>query len=318
MELDLATLPREEPIAPPRETFPELVERLSQLSVTKHYDAYADVPWDDPASRIAVEDPVWQLGDDHPLGASAWYAAQRPEVRARIGLHFVACAMRIGAEFENVLTRGLLTFALELPRGAPEFRYAYHEAIEESQHTLMFHEFVSRCELDAGRAPFMTRVGRRPALWFARHFPEMFFLIVLGGEDPIDYVQRQLLGCGRPVHPLLRRIMQIHVTEEARHLCFARAYLRVRVPQLRPVSRQIMAMLAPLVLGATAREMLDPPPVIVRTYQIPRTVVERDYRRSPIQQERLRTSLSKVRTLCEQLDLVTPASRRIWRATGIA
>ena len=146
----------------------------------------------------------------------------------------------------------------------------------------------------------------------------MFFLIVLNNKDPIDYVQRQLLGSGRAVHPLLRRVMQIHVTEEARHLCFARAYLRVRVPQLRPVRRQIMAMLAPLVLGATAREMLDPPTVIVRTYQIPRTVVERDYRNSPIQRERLRTSLSKVRALCEQLDLVTPAARRIWRATGIA
>ncbi|HET6284863.1 MAG TPA: diiron oxygenase [Polyangia bacterium] len=317
MDPDFTTLP-EEPIAPRRESFPDLVARLSQLSVSKHYDAYADVPWDDPSSRIEVEDPVWQLGGDHPLGASAWYAEQRPEVRARIGLHFVTCAMQTGAEFENVLTRGLLNFAVSLPRGAPEYRYAYHEAIEESQHTLMFQEFITRSGLDPGRAPFMMRAGWGPVIGFARHFPELFFLFVLGGEDPIDYVQRMLLRSERAVHPLLRRIMQIHITEEARHLCFARAYLKVRVPALRPVRRRILAIAAPLALGSVARRMLDPPPAVVRTYKIPRAVVARDYRRSPIQRERIRNALSKARTLCEELDLLTPAARRIWRAMGIA
>jgi hypothetical protein len=47
-------------------------------------------------------------------------------------------------------------------------------------------------------------------------------------------------------------------------------------------------------------------------------VISRDYRRSPIQRARLLDSLSKVRTLCEQLNLLTPAARRIWRAMGIA
>jgi hypothetical protein len=318
MDPDVAALLPDESIATPRESFPELVARLSHLSVTKHYDAYADVPWDDPASRIEVEDPVWQLGPDHPLGASAWYGEQPAEVRARIGLHFVACAMQTGAEFENVLTRGLLNFAVSLPKGAPEYRYAYHEAIEESQHTLMFHEFVSRCGLDPGRAPFMMRAGWGPVIRLGRTFPELFFLFVLGGEDPIDYVQRMMLRSGRAVHPLLKRVMQIHVTEEARHLCFARAYLRARVPALPPVRRRILSIAAPLALGSVARRMLNPPPAVVRTYKIPRTVVARDYRRSPIQRERMRDALSKARTLCAELDLVTPAAGRIWRAMGIA
>jgi hypothetical protein len=320
MDPDFSTLLEEEPVAPlaSRESFPELVARLSALSVTKHYDAYADVPWDAPSSRIDVEDPIWQLGTDHPLGASDWYAEQPPALRARIGLHFIVCAMQTGSEFENVLTRGLLTFAMALPAGAPEYRYVYHEAIEESQHTLMFHEFVSRCGLDPGDPGLLVRLGRGPVIRLARRFPALFFLFVLGGEDPIDYVQRLLLRSGRPVHPLLKRIMQIHITEEARHLCFARAYLHVRVPTLRPLRRRALAIAAPLVLGSMARRMLDPPPAVVRTYQIPRAVVAKSYRGSPLQRQRVRDSLGKVRTLCEQLDLLTPAARRIWRRLGIA
>jgi hypothetical protein len=129
-------LPTEETLA--GGTYEKLVERLSRQSVTKHFDAYADVPWDDPEYRIDPDDPRFELGADDPLGGTAWYRAQEPGVRSRIGLHHFASLMKSGAQFENVLQRGLLEFALALPNGSPEFRYAYHEVIEEGHHSLMF------------------------------------------------------------------------------------------------------------------------------------------------------------------------------------
>src|SRR6185503_14990021 len=128
MQLEVTTVPEEESPSTARESFPELTARLSRLSVSKHYDAYADVPWDDPAYRIEPDDELWLLGEDHPLGATAWYREQPTSIRTRIGLHFVVGSMQTGVHFENVLTRGLLEFAAELPAAAPEFRYAYHEA----------------------------------------------------------------------------------------------------------------------------------------------------------------------------------------------
>jgi P-aminobenzoate N-oxygenase AurF len=319
MQSSLATLPEEERPTAARETFHELVARLSRLSVTKHYDAYADVPWDDPAYRIEPDDTVWQLGHDDPLGATAWYQEQPGEIRSRIGLHLIVGAMQTGVHFENVLTRGLLDFAMELPAAAPEFRYAYHEAIEESHHSLMFREFVNRSGLEPGEGlPLRDRIGARRVVRMARGFSELFFLFVLGGEDPIDYVQRGLLASGRPVHPLLRRIMQIHVTEEARHLCFARAYLRARVPKLGAFRRQRLAITAPLVLGSMAGRMLEPPSVVMRTYRIPRPVLREAYSTSQIHRANVRASLEKVRSLCQELELVTPVSRLIWRVMGIA
>ncbi len=57
--------------------------------------------------------------------------------------------MKVGLIFESILKRGLLKCAMTLPNGAPELRYAYHEVIEEAQHSLMFQEFVNRSRYDA-------------------------------------------------------------------------------------------------------------------------------------------------------------------------
>ena len=140
-------LPEEEQIAG---TYQLLLRRLSHQSVVKHFDAYADVDWDAAEHRIDPEDPIWELDADDVLGATAWYRDQPQPVRARLGLHLIAAKMKIGTQFENVLQRGLLEFAWTLANGVPEFRYAYHEVIEEGQHSLMFQEFVNRTEI--GRA----------------------------------------------------------------------------------------------------------------------------------------------------------------------
>jgi hypothetical protein len=69
--------------------------------------------------------------------------------------------MKIGYEFESVLKRGLLEYAAKLPSGSPEFRYVYHEVIEEAQHSLMFHEFVNRTGFDIKGLAWWQRIGAR-------------------------------------------------------------------------------------------------------------------------------------------------------------
>jgi hypothetical protein len=299
------------------EVYDQLLARLSHQSVVKHFDAYADIDWDGEAYAVDPDDPRWELSADHPLGATAWYRSQPPGVRSRIGLHLIASEMKIGLQFESVLKRGLLEFALTLPNGAPEFRYVYHEVIEEAQHALMFQEFVNRTGFDVPGLSPLDRFGARRVIAFARRFPTFFFLFVLGGEDPIDHVQRTVLHSGRPIHPLLRRIMQIHVTEEARHLCFARRYLREHVARLGPVRRAWLALRAPMILGVMAQMMLRPSRHVVRTYGIPRGVIREAYTRNPQHREATIASLERTRALCRELGLITPWSLRVWQVFGI-
>jgi hypothetical protein len=224
--------------------------------------------------------------------------------------------MKVGIDFEAVLSRGLLTFAGALPNGAPEFRYAYHELIEEGQHSLMFQEFVNRTGLDVSGLGGLDAFGARLVPRLGKTFPELFFLHVLGGEAPIDAVQRRALATSGQ-HPLLRRVMQIHVTEEARHLCFAKTYLTEHVPRLGRIARFGLRLRAPLILGVMARMMLRPPAALIRRYGIPRSVVEEAYG-SELNRVQTRDALAGVYSLCSGLGLVSRGVAGLWSALGIA
>jgi hypothetical protein len=297
--------------------FTALVGRLSRQSVVKHFDAYADVDWDHPANAIDPRDPRWELDSGSGLAGTDWYRALPAETRARIGLHGITSNMKAGLQFENVLKRGLLEYAFRLPDGSPEFRYVYHEVIEEAQHSLMFQEFVNRTGLETPGLPWELRLGSRNVVGLARRFPALFFVFVLGGEDPIDHVQRTVLRSGKDIHPLLERIMRIHVTEEARHLSFARGYLRTNVPKLPAWRRRAMAMQAPLILATEASVMLRPPRHLVRTYGVPDTVLRQAYGPGSQNRQDAKDSLRKVRKLLVELGLVTPAAKRLWQRLGI-
>jgi hypothetical protein len=297
--------------------FTALLGRLSRQSVVKHFDAYADVDWDDPDNAIDPRDPRWELDSGSGLARTDWYRALPAETRARIGLHGITSNMKAGLQFENVLKRGLLEYAFGLPDGSPEFRYVYHEVIEEAQHSLMFQEFVNRTGLETPGLPWELRLGSRNVVGLARRFPALFFVFVLGGEDPIDHVQRTVLRSGTEIHPLLERIMRIHVTEEARHLSFARGYLRTNVPKLPTWRRRAMAMQAPLILATEASVMLRPPRHLVRTYGVPDAVLREAYGPGSQSRQDAKDSLRKVRNLMVDLELVTPAAKRLWQRLGI-
>ncbi len=290
----------------------DLLRRLNDQSVTKHFEAYVDIDWDSDELRLDPEDSRWALPPDEPLAATAWYQSLPQATRARLGCNYAAYRMKAGLEFESILKRGLLEFASRLPNGSPEFRYAYHEVIEEAQHALMFQEFVNRSGFDVQGLNRIDRLGARIVLSFSRWFPELFFIFILGGEDPIDHVQREHLRRGDR-HPLDERIMRIHVTEEARHLSFARHYLKRRVPHLPRWRRGALAVGTPVVLGAMAEIMLKPSRQIVHDFDIPATVIEEAYRRNPAHRQRTVASLSKVRALCEELGLLRRPFGRLWQ-----
>ncbi len=297
------------------DVFTSMVARLSRQSVDKHFDAFADVDWESPEMTISPEDPRFVLWSSDPLAATDWYRSQSPQVRSRVALHRVAAAMRIGWEFENVLQRGLLEYAFWLPNHRPEFRYIHHEIAEESQHTMMFQEVIDRSDLDVGGMPLAIKLASRPVVWLSRLFPALFFLFVLAGEDPVDHLQRQQLRSG-DTHPVIERIMRIHVTEEARHISFARQYLKRTVPRLGFVRRTILGTTAPFLFGTMSRLMCFPPASLVRTYGVPRSQLRRELR-SGAGRQLLRDSVAKPRKLCAELGLMNPVERCAWRLMGI-
>jgi hypothetical protein len=109
------------------------------------------------------------------------------------------------------------------------------------------------------------------------------------------------------------RIMQIHTTEEACHLCFARHWLRLRVPQLPAWKRWILKLSAPFLLGLMARDMLDAPPEIIVRHRIPSSVIRAAFTKNATHRESVRISLSGVRELCREMGLIGSMTRHLWR-----
>lgn len=294
-----------------------LVERLSKASVEKHWEPYIDIEWDDPEMKIDLSDPRWEIAAVDTLAKHPWYRAQPQEVRSGIGLYRFANAAKVGVQFENLLNRGLYTYAFKLPNGSAEFRYAYHEAIEEGHHGMMFQELVNRTGFDIPGLPPILRLTAQFVPMLGRFFPELFFFFVLGGEDPIDYVQRKMLAEDENIHPLAERIMRIHVAEEARHLSFARSYLRRRLPQIGMVRKRILRVAIPMILGQMSRIMLAPSRAMVQHFNIPSEVMDEAYRHNPHARAEVKASLKKVRDLAVELGLVDGFTKQIWKAYRI-
>ena len=59
----------------------------------------------------------------------------------------------------------------------------------------------------------------------------MLWVAALIGEEIFDSLQRQMMDDDE-LQPMVQRLMRIHVTEEARHIQFARDGLRKRTPTM--------------------------------------------------------------------------------------
>ena len=111
--------------------------------------------------------------------------------------------------------------------------------------------------------------------------------------------------------------MRIHVTEEARHLSFARHYLKRAVPSLSAPRRAALAVGAPVVLAVMADMMLKPPRQLVARYDVPKVVLDEAYTNNDEHKLATAESLAKVRNLCQELGLMRTPFGRLWRALGL-
>lgn len=294
-----------------------LLARLSHQSVEKNFDPYVDIAWDAPEMQILPHDPQFVIGDDDALGASEWYRQLPADTQADIGIHLMACRAKTGLQFENILKRGLLLHAFWMGNNDPEFRYVYHEVVEETNHGMMFQEFVNRTGMNPKGLPLWQKIASARVVQLGRVRPTVFFFFVLGGEDPIDWVQRDALRKGG-LHPLLERIARIHTTEEARHVSFARQYLRREVPRLNRAQRLALSIVLPILLQRMSASMMALPPEVARRWKIPRDVVRACGSPShPITRYRADQALSKMHKLAGDTGLLNPLAVALWKALRI-
>ncbi|MGX1778615.1 AurF N-oxygenase family protein [Nocardia brasiliensis] len=296
----------------------EALTTLSEGSVRRHFDPYIEIDWDAPEFEIVPNDRRWILpADSDPFGGSSWYRELPVERKIEIGMWRQANIAKVGLQFENVLIRGLMQYAFIVPNGSAEFRYCTHEAIEEGHHTLMFQEVVNRIGVDVPGMGKIMRVLSPLIPMVATTFPEWFFTMVLAGEEPIDYSQKNILRGGDQMHPLIIKVMSIHVAEEARHISFAHEYLMYRVPQMSRIGRFALGVVFPFTMRRTCNIVAIPPRRFRVEFGIPRSVMRDVYWRSPRSRTALRDFFADARMLAEEIGLMNKFTRFCWKLCGI-
>jgi hypothetical protein len=126
-----------------------------------------------------------------------------------------------------------------------------------------------------------------------------------------------LLQSGDTIHPLLERISRIHIIEEARHISFARHFLRRNVPRLGRVKMQILRVRTPIVFKVASQLMMQPSRHVIRTYGIPKAVVDEAYGPGSNAKQRTLEALRKARELCWEIGVLDERWARLWKVLGI-
>ncbi|KAA0024420.1 AurF N-oxygenase family protein [Antrihabitans cavernicola] len=292
---------------------------LSIASVEKNFDPFRDIDWDSPDFAVDPTDTRWILPMADPLGRHSWYKSLPVERQIEIGMWRQAGIAKVGLNFEQLLIRGLIHYVSKLDNQDPEFRYITHEAAEECNHTMMFQEMIDRIGMKdvvgMGSIDMLLAKVITPAVNF---FPSFFFTMVLGGEEPIDHLQKSVLRGGEELHPMVLRVMQIHVAEEARHISFAHEYLEKNASDLALVPKFALSVLMPITMRIMVSMIATPPREFRDKFDIPDSVMKELYWSSPESQRTLTDMFADVRALARKSGLINPVSKLVWRACGIS
>ncbi len=220
------------PGGPSREEFSE---RLLKGSVKKSYEPVVDIDWDAPLDpdKFFLPPRLVSL-----YGTPLWDEMTR-EQQIELSRQELVNTLSAGIWFENMLNQSLLRTILHEDPTSRSTHYKLTELGDETRHMVMFGKAIERI----GAKPVQPRRFHRyiiNALPLVFQRGSMLWVAALIGEEIFDSLQRQMMD-DPELQPIIQRLMRIHVTEEARHIQFARDGARNRVADMPRVNRWFLA-----------------------------------------------------------------------------
>lgn len=220
------------PGGPSREDFSD---RLLKGSVKKSYEPVVDIDWDAPLDPDKFYLPARLVS---LYGTPMWDEMTR-EQQIELSRQELVNTLSAGIWFENMLNQALLRTILHEDPTSRSTHYKLTELGDETRHMVMFGKAIER----VGAKPVRPKLFHRMVincLPLAFQRGSMLWVAALIGEEIFDSLQRQMMD-DPELQPIIQRLMRIHVTEEARHIQFARDGARKRVVEMPRFNRWFMA-----------------------------------------------------------------------------
>ncbi|MFD6163169.1 diiron oxygenase [Nocardia sp. NPDC060256] len=289
----------------PQESF---AQRLLTGSVKKSYDPVVDMDWDAPLDP----DKLFLPAEVVSLYGTALWESMTPQQQRELSRQELANVLSVGIWFENLLNRLLLR---ELMADDPTTRHSHYTLVEmgdECRHMMMFGKLIDRIEA----RPYWPHRAGRMAIGVLPIFlrGSMTWVGALVGEEIFDAIQRRTLD-DPELQPLVSRAMRIHVTEEARHIGFARDALARMVPSMSRAelayTRLCVAVAAPLfVYLLTNRHMYTRAGLDGRS-------ARRIATSNPDAKKALGIGAANLGVFLQKQGLIGPVGEWIWRRRGL-
>jgi hypothetical protein len=224
--------------------------RLLNSSARNSYDPDVDIDWDAPLPDDKMFMPETRMS----LYGTALWDQMTPEQRITLSKHELASLVGTGLWFELILIQMLTRHAFVRDPQDPAVQYALTEIGDETRHIQMFARSLRAGDSPTYRPPVIIDLLARPykALAWGPHL----FAPVLVAEETLDRFQRSTMN-DESVQPLVRMVNKIHVTEEARHVRYAREEVARDFPGLGPVSKAYHQLMTALVAAAVVSVFIN-------------------------------------------------------------
>jgi hypothetical protein len=287
--------------APTREEFSG---RLLRGSVKKYYEPVVDIDWDaelDP-DKFFLPPKVVSL-----YGTPIWEAMTR-EQQIELSRQELVNTLSAGIWFENILNQAILRTIMHQDPTANATHYALTEMGDETRHMVMFGKAISR----VGAKPIQPRWWQRVVI---NALPlgfkgSVLWVAALIGEEIFDSLQRQMMD-DPELQPMVQRLMRIHVTEEARHIQFARDGVRKRVGDMPRLNRWWVSNINGV--GGYFFQFLFSNKVQYRRVGLDARAARRMARRSQHRHDVQIAGFAPLAAFLDEVGLMGRISRRMWR-----
>ncbi len=292
------------PATPSREEF---AERLLKGSVKKSYEPVVDIDWEAPLDPDKFYLPPRFVS---LYGTPMWDEMSR-EQQIELSRQELVNALSAGIWFENMLNQSLLRTLLHEDPTTRSTHYKLTELGDETRHMVMFGKTIER----VGAKPVRPRLLQRMlinAMPLAFQYGSMLWVAALIGEEIFDSLQRQMMD-DPELQPLIQRLMRIHVTEEARHIQFARDGARKRVQTMRRFNKWFVANVNGLG-GYFFRYLLTNPIPYART-GLDAKRAQATARSSEHRREVQVSGFAPLAAFLSEVGLLGPLARRGWKRT---
>ncbi len=282
-------------------------ERLLKGSVRKSYAPVVDIDWQAPIDpdKFFLPPRIVSL-----YGTPLWDSMSRAE-QIELSREELANTLSAGIWFENILNQALLRKMMHQDPTSNSTHYELTELGDETRHMVMFGKAIDKI----GAKPVRPRLYQRMIINSLPFFfrGSVLWVAALIGEEIFDSLQRQMMD-DPELQPMVQRLMRIHVTEEARHIQFARDGLRGRTPSMRWYQRVWVANLNGV--GGFFFRYLFTNKVQYARVGLNARAARRMARASAHRREVQISGFAPLAAFLEEVGLMGRIGRRMWRRSG--